>query len=149
MTTGPILGLKYKDRDGREISMSNKEVKKIAYCHSTDLGIYNLANRIQCPIQSDPKKFQRTDCWAITDRSVLDVIIKVFELTTISDPTRYLALKIPMPHFPSQNTIAYLDKIIGKCVYFHENGKLWSADRYSRRGVDQLLNDPKVIQNPS
>lgn len=34
--------LKYKDRDGREINMSNKLVKKIVYSHSTDLGIYNL-----------------------------------------------------------------------------------------------------------
>jgi len=63
------------------------------------------------------------------DRNGRDVIVKVFELTTISDPTRYITLKMPMPYFPSQNTIAYLDKITGKCVYFHENGSLWSADR--------------------
>ena len=49
----------------RVISMSNKSLKKIVYSHSTDLGIYNLANRIQCPIQSDPNKFQRTDLIAV------------------------------------------------------------------------------------
>jgi len=86
-TTGPIPKFKYKDRDGREISMANKPLKKIAYSHATDLNMYNLANRIECPIQLDPNKFQRTNCWAMTDRSVRDVIVKVFELTTMSDPT--------------------------------------------------------------
>lgn len=128
--------------------MTNKSLKKIVYSHSTDIGIYNLANRIECPVQSDPNKFQRTDCFAITDQSVRDVIIKVFELTTISDPNRFITLKMPMPYFPSQNTIAYLDRITGECVYFHENGNLWSADRYSSLRINQLLNNPNVIQNP-
>jgi hypothetical protein len=61
-TTGPIPKFKYKDRDGREISMANKPLKKIAYSHATDLNIYNLANRIECPIQSDPNKFLETKC---------------------------------------------------------------------------------------
>lgn len=129
--------------------MANKPLKKIAYSHATDLNIYNLANRIECPIQLDSNKFQRTNCWAMTDRSVRDVIVKVFELTTMSDPTRYITLKMPMPYFPSQNTLAYLDKITGECIYFHENGSLWSADRYSSLGVSKLLNDPTLIKNPT
>ena len=55
---------------------------------------------------------------------------------------------MPMPFYKNQNTIAYLDKITGECIYFHENGDLWSANRYSSLGVDKLLNDPNVIQNP-
>ena len=55
---------------------------------------------------------------------------------------------MPMPYFPSQNTIAYLDRITGECLYFHENGNLWSADHYSSLGIAKLLNDPNVIQNP-
>ena len=54
---------------------------------------------------------------------------------------------MPMPYFPSQNTLAYLDKITSECIYFHENGSLWSANRYRSLGVSKLLNDPTVIKN--
>jgi len=70
---------------------------------------------------------------------------EIFELTTISDPN-YVTLKMPMPYAP-QNTIAYLDIGTGACVYFHEDGKLWSANHY--RDVSKLLNDPATQKNPN
>ena len=128
--------------------MSNKALKKIAYSHQTELGIYNLADRIKCSVQQDPSKFQRTDCWAMTDRSVKDVIIKVFELTTMSDPRRYVTLSMPMPFFPTQKTLGYLDKQTGECIFFHENGSLWSAIQFEPVVVRDLLDNPDVIINP-
>lgn len=136
-----------QEEEGNSKYALNKPLKKIAYSHQTDLGIYNLDDRIACPVQPDLTKFQRMDCWAVTDFSVKDVIIKVFELTTISDPN-YVTLKMPMPYSPSQDRIAYLNTATGVCVYFHENGSLWSADQYSSRSLDKLLNDPTVEKNP-
>jgi len=47
-----------------------------------------------------------------------------------------------MPYSSKENTIAYLDKVTGACVYFHEkSGKLWSADRYTELGVTQPKNN--------
>ena len=66
-TTGPLPKITYRDRNGQVISMLNKALKRIIYSQSTELGIYNLANRIQYPIQLDSNKFQRINCWAITD----------------------------------------------------------------------------------
>jgi hypothetical protein len=147
-TTFPMPGLKYQDRDGRDLRMTNQELKKITYCHKTELGISNLLDRIECPVQPDPNKFQRKDCWAVTNKSRLDVIVKVFELTTEYNPERYVTLEMPMPSYPSQNTFAYIDISTGECVFFHKNGKLWSAKRYDEKGVDKLLNDPNVVKNP-
>ena len=147
-TTVSVAKITYKDRDGNPISITHSSLRKIAYSHPMDLSIYNLADRIECPVQPDVKKFQRTDCFAITDKSIQDIIKKVSELTQSSDPRRYITLKMPMPPFPSQDTMAYLDKETGDCIYCHENGNLWSAGHYTDEEITELLNNPDVIQNP-
>lgn len=147
-TTVSVAKFTYNDRDGNPISIKHSSLRKIAYSHLTDISIHNLADRIECPVQPDVKKFQRTDCFAITDKSIQDVIKKVSELTQSSDPRRYITLKMPMPFFTSEDTIAYLDKTTGDCIYCHENGDLWSAGQYTENEIKELLNNPDVIQNP-
>ena len=83
-----------------------------------------------------------------TNKGLKEFADTIIGLATSRKPGM-VKFEIPMFYFPSQNTIAYLDKITGECVYFHENGSLWSANRSSSLGVSKLLNDPNMIQNPS
>ena len=148
-TTIKFPKLFYRDRDGRELVLTFKELKKLAYCHLSDLGFYNPADRIPCPVQGDASKYQRLDCFAITDRSVRDTMIKILEISTTSDPSRYITLLMPMPFFDSQKALGYLDTATGTCVFFHaDSRKIWSATRYTGDSVLDLLMNPAVLKNP-
>lgn len=127
--------------------MGDYVTKKIAYSHQTDLNIANnLPDRISCPIQSNPNKFQRIDCWTITNRSRAEVVSKVFELTTTYDSS-HMTLEMPMLHKPDKTALVYLDLMTGEYAYFHEDGRLWSTDQLSSTDMALILKDPKVLKH--
>jgi hypothetical protein len=64
------------------LAMDKRTLRKIIYSHAEKLNLLDLVNRVPCPLQLDPEKFQRLYCWAITDESLKEAIIKVFEYTT-------------------------------------------------------------------
>lgn len=149
LTTIQIPRLEYNDRDGRRLVLMQKTIKKLTYCHQTDLGLYNPTDRVPCPLQTDSNKYQRIDCFAMTDKSVKDVIIKILEGTTTTDRSRYITLLMPMPFFETQSALGYLDTVTGSCIFFHaDSGKIWSVTRYGSREVLDLLLDPSIVQNP-
>jgi hypothetical protein len=94
-TTQKIKSFHYRSREGILLSADHQGLRKIIYSHAPELGLSDLINRIPCPIQLDPNKFQRIDCWAITDRNMKDALIKVFEFTTFMDPNTITA-EMPM-----------------------------------------------------
>jgi hypothetical protein len=70
--------------------------------HSDDLDLLNFADKIVCPVQLDPNKYQRMECRVITDVAKKDALIRILELTTSASPS-YLTRKITMPSYPSQD----------------------------------------------
>lgn len=104
-------------------------------------------NRVPCPPQSDPDKFHRVNCWAMTDRNIKEAIIKVFEYTTVMNPN-IVTVEMPMHEAPSQRAIYFLDKTTGSALYFDKDGKLagklWSGAAFKPAKISEMLKQPEV-----
>ena len=139
-STHDFKPFKYKSRDGNELSLKNKPIEKITYCHYEDLGKLDLnANQvIECPIQPDMTKYQRKSCRSITDEAKVQVLKRVMEMTTSTD-SNFISSKIQMPYFPSQNALVYMDLDTKSCVLFHENGELWTVKKLSQLEIIGIL----------
>ena len=86
MTTKKAQPFQYYSREGILLSGDYRSVRKLIYSHAPKLDLTDLMSRIPCPIQSDPNKFQRVDCWAMLDANLKEVLVKIFERTTSVDP---------------------------------------------------------------
>ena len=132
----------FYSKEGKLLTLKNWELEKIVYAHSDDLGLLNFADKIKCPVQPDPHKYQRTECRAITDSAKKEALIRILELTISANPS-YLTRKIPMPSYPSQDTLIYIDISTGGSVFFHaDTGKLWSAGKVSPLELLSILSNP-------
>ena len=153
LTTQTIQPFQYRSREGITLSADHRSLRKIIYGHAPELGLSDLINRIPCPIQLDSNKFQRIDCWAITDRNMKDALIKVFEYTTFMDPN-IITAEMPMHECPTQKATYFIDKITGSSLCFHkgdkQDGKLWSAAKFDPEMIPDMLNQPnvKIITDP-
>lgn len=142
-STFTISPFTYYSKEGKILTIKNWELEKIVYAHSYDLDLINFADRIVCPIQPDPTKFSREECRAITDRAKKEALVKILDLTTTVDPN-YITRKMPMPSYPPQDSLAYIDTLTRNVVFFHaDGGKLWSAARFSQLELNAVLNNPK------
>ena len=132
--------------------VDNRGLLKIIYGHAPELGLSDLINRIPCPTQSDPNKYQRTDCWAITDKNKKEVLIKILEYTTFPDPN-IITAEMPMHECPSQRATYFIDKNTGSSLCFYkvgkQDGKLWTAAKFNPQKISSMLQNPevKVIRN--
>ena len=141
-SNSPISPFSYQSREGFVLTIKNKELEKIVYAHSDDINLLNFADRIMCPVQPDPSKYQRVECRAVTDSSKKEALEKILELTTSANP-KVVTRKFPMPSFNSQNALAYIDLETNACVFFHaDNGKLWSAKKLSEPELNAILLNP-------
>ena len=52
-----------------------------------------------------------------------------------------------MPSFPVEETLAFIDKQSRACVFFHLNGKLWSAKKLSTLELSTILDNPSYKIN--
>lgn len=94
-----------------------------------------------CSVQLNSNKFQRTECRAITALSKKEALIRILELTTAASPN-YQKRKIPMPSYPSQEALVFIDISTCECAFFHsDNGKLWSAGKLSSLEISAILNN--------
>ena len=146
-TTQKIQPFHYRSREGILLSVDHRGLRKIIYSHAPELGLSDLISRIPCPIQLDPNKFQRIDCWAITDRNMRDALIKVFEYTTFIDPNIVTA-EMPMHECPTHKATYFIDKTTGSSMYFYkggkQDGKLWSVARFNPDEIPSMLQQPQV-----
>lgn len=143
-STYDLQPFKFYSKEGKLLTLKNWELEKIVYAHSDDLDLLNFTDKIACPVQFDPNKYQRTECRAITDVAKKDALIRILELTTTASPS-YLTRKIPMPSYPSQDALVYIDIDTSTrgCLFFHaDNGKLWSAGKLSPLEISAILNNP-------
>lgn len=137
-----ITPFSFYSKEGKILTIKNKELEKIVYAHSDDLNLLNFADRVVCPIQTDPTKFQRSECRAVTDVGKKEALIRMLELTTSAN-SDFITRKIPMPSYPSQEALAYIDTNTNACLFFHaDNGKLWSAKKLSQLEMIVILNNP-------
>ena len=139
--------MKFPSREGIQLSMDHKSLCKVVYGHPNELGLSDLGNRIPCPLQVDPNKFQRQDCWAITDTNIREAVIKIFEHTTFTNP-RIVTLERCPPNCSTQRATYFVDLVTGDAIYFRiggkQDGKLWSADNFQREEILNMMKDPNV-----
>ena len=82
-----------------------------------ELGLSDLGNRVSCPVQMDPQnKWQRIDCWAITDRNIREAVIKIFELTNFKNPG-VATLEMFPSSCSNQRATYFVDLKTGNAVY--------------------------------
>jgi hypothetical protein len=127
--------------------MDSRSIRKAIYGHSTELGLSDLGSRISCPVQPDPTKYQRENCWAITDTNMREAIIKIFEFTTFNNP-RIITLEMVPPNCANQRATYFVDLVTGNSVYFRvggkQDGKLWSLDQFQSENIADMVKDPNV-----
>ena len=146
-TVKKLQPIEFPSREGIGLSMDHRSLKKVVYSHSTELGIDSPANRISCPVQTDPNKFQRTDCWAITDKTIREAAVKILQFTTFDNPRI-----ITVERFPStcanQKATYFIDIVTGNAAYFRKggklDGKLWSMEHFEPYQVLDIITDPTV-----
>ena len=104
-------------------------------------------NRIPCPVQSDPTKYQRENCWAITDTNIREAVIKIFEFTTCIN-SEIITVEMPSHTCPHQRATYYIDLATGNTVYFRkggkQDGKLWSLANFDPDAIDKMIKGPNV-----
>lgn len=139
--------MKFPSREGIQLSMYQRSLRKIVYSHPNELGLSDLGNRIPCPLQVDPNKFQRQDCWAITDVNICQAVINIFEVTTFDNP-RIITLERFPSNCSTQRTTYFVDIVTGNTIYFRlggkQDGKLWSAENFQRGEIINMMKDPNV-----
>ena len=142
-STTQIKPITFSSKEGIDLTIKNDELDKIVYAHSPDIGLSNEKDAITCPVQTDPTKYQRTNCREVTDESKKEAIERILKLTTSDDPN-LITLKFPMPSYPAQEALAYIDQNTRKCLFFHaDSGKLWSAKTLDEGEMSALLENPK------
>lgn len=148
LTTKKVQPFQYFSREGILLSGDHRSVRKLIYGHAPELDLPDLMSRIPCPIQSDPtNKFQRVDCWAMTDANLKEALVKIFERTTSVDPN-IVTVEMPMHEAPAQRATYFIDKTTGSSLYFHkdgkQDGKLWSGASFDPADIPRMLEQPEV-----
>ena len=55
----------------------------------------------------------------------------------------HITRKFPMPSYPLEDALAYIDLDTKGCLFFHaNNGKLWSAKTLTPRELAAILSNP-------
>lgn len=107
LTNRKLQSIRFPSREGIQLSMDPRSIRKVVYSHSTELGLSDLGSRIPCPIQDNPNFFQRTNCWAITDANIREAVVKIFEFTTFDNP-RIISLEQYPPFSAYHRTYKYI-----------------------------------------
>ena len=137
-----ITPFSFYSKEGIILTIKNKELEKIVYAHSDDLNLLNFADQVVCPIQTDATKFQRSECRAVTDSGKKEALVRMLELTTSAN-SDFITRRLPMPSYPSQDALAYIDTNTNACLFFHaDTGKLWSAKKLSQLEMIVISNNP-------
>ena len=78
----------------------------------------------------------------MTNSGKKEALVRKLELTTSANPD-FITRRFPMPSYPSQDALAYIDTNTNACLFFHaDNGKLWSAKKLSQLEIIVILNNP-------
>ena len=146
-TNQKLQPINFPSREGIRLSMDHRSLRKAVYSHAPELGLTDLGSRIQCPVQLDPNKFQRQDCWAVTDKNIREAVVKIFEFTTFENP-RIITLETYPAGSANQKATFFIDIVTGNSAFFRiggkQDGKLWSLQNFERSEIINLIKDPNV-----
>jgi hypothetical protein len=101
-------------------------------------GVVSSEDLLACPIQDDPDKFQRNHCARITDEGLDKLRAKIIDLAT-STKAGMIKIELPMPYYDTEQVVGYLDMTPGDCFFFHQNGKFWSYQKYTKARREFLI----------
>ena len=62
LTNKKLKPMYFPSREGIQLNMNHRSLRKAVYSHSTELDLSDLDSRVPCPVQVDSSKYQRTDC---------------------------------------------------------------------------------------
>lgn len=127
--------------------IKSKELKKSVFGHGGEVKVASSQDQVECPIQEDPTKFQRKNCYRVTDQNLAKFRNKIVNLATSTEPSM-VKIEVPMPYYETKKAIGYLDMVSGDCVFFHENGKYWGYKIYNSDELQILLPECTSIKNP-
>ena len=57
-TNRKLQPMRFPSREGIQLSMDHRSLRKAVYSHPMELGLCDLGSRIPCPVQCDLNKFQ-------------------------------------------------------------------------------------------
>ena len=129
-----------KDWEGEIKKLHSKEMKKSIFSHGFEAGISTESDLVLCPLQTDPTKYQPTDCNKITKKNMKNLRNKIVDFTTSTGPGK-AKLKMKMPYYYPELATAHLDIYTGECFFFHENGKYWGYKKYEPKELIELMAD--------
>lgn len=139
--------MNFPSREGLRLWADQRSLVKIVYSHPNELELFDLQNRVECPIQPDPTKHQRDTCRVVTNRNIRDAIVKVFEFTTFDNPD-IITIQMFPPTCKNQRATFFINVEKGNSVYFRLGGKqdskLWSCHNFDKLEISELLNRPDV-----
>ena len=58
-STHDLQPFPFYSKEEKLLTVKNWKLEKIVYAHSDDLDLLNFADKIKCPVQLDPNKYQR------------------------------------------------------------------------------------------
>ena len=138
----------FPDRYGFQLGADTRSLVKIVYSHAEEIGLMDIVNNVPCPIQTDPTKYQRKTCRAVTDTNIREAIARIIEFTTFDSP-RIIVVEAYSPNCAHQKARYYIDIVTGNNVYFRkggkQDGKLWSAGHFDRPEIVDIIKDPNTI----
>ena len=108
-TTQRIQPSTFTSREGLILSVDHRSLKKIVYSHPDLLELYDLINRVPCPIQADTTKYCRKVCWAITNEGISQGLLKVFRQTTFKNEN-IITVQMPMLECPLDLATYFINK---------------------------------------
>jgi hypothetical protein len=141
-----ISPTEFNDWEGEGRTIKSKELKKTVFAKVYEAGVVPVENLVPCPVQTDPRKYQRDKCGLITDQSVDDMRAKLLDLTTSRKPSR-VKIELPMPFYDAERAVGYMDLKTGDCAFYHEdNGKYWTYVKYDSDQVKSILKQSDSIK---
>ena len=150
-TQKKLQPMKFPRREGIELSMDHRTLRKVVYSHPNELGLQDLGSRVPCLVQTDPNKYQRTDCWAITDVNIREAVTKILEFTTFKNPRIITLERYPKTCSTQKNTF-FVDIVTGNEAYFRiggkQDGKLWSFEKFETEDIINMMKDPNIKKSP-
>ena len=141
-TTKMIAPFEFTDWEGDRIRIKSKELKKSVFAKGYEAGVVPPENLVDCPIQDDPTKYQRTDCGLVTDQSVEGMRDKLVGLAT--EPKKgKVKFGGDMPFYDTQKSIGYMDMETGDCGFYHDGGvdgsDFWTYVKYDSEAALEIL----------
>jgi hypothetical protein len=137
-TTRTFHPRRFLDWEKQPRELKSKEINKGTYSHGFEARTSDVTDLVECPIQTDPEKYQRTICSLITDKTRDSFADRMQELSQSTSPN-ILKFRLPMAYWDKELADYYLDRSTGDAAMYHTTGKFWSFKRFDPQELENLI----------